>query len=1216
MYKTFILLVILFACIAQQPVHAQATSKNFTDANKGLKDYYKDYFTMGVAVSPRALKTDEAGLVLQHFGSITAENAMKMGPIHPRENFYNWQGADSIVAFAQRHGLKLRGHTLCWHNQAPAWMFVDSSGNTVSKEVLLQRLKDHITTVVSRYKGKVYAWDVVNEAISDRRDEYLRSSKWMQIIGEEFIAKAFQWAHEADPQALLFYNDYNEISAVKREKICRLVKSLKDAGVPIHGIGLQAHWAVNEPSREQLDSTLRDFSKLGLKLQITEMDISIYPKEHDARNRKPEDAHTAFTPEREQQQLEKYKMSFELFRKYREHISGVTFWNISERYSWLDNFPVRGRKDYPLLFDSTLKPKKAYWEVIRFSQPGAGAYPFQNPRLTFEARVNDLVSRLTLEEKVAQMLNAAPAIPRLDIPAYDWWNEVLHGVARTPYRVTVFPQAIAMAATFDTNSLKQMADYAALEGRAIYNKAVQQGRNGQRYVGLTYWTPNINIFRDPRWGRGQETYGEDPFLTAMLGRAFVRGLQGNDPKYLKAAACAKHYAVHSGPEPLRHVFNVSPNNYDLWNTYLPAFKELVINADVAGVMCAYNAFKGQPCCGSDPLMVDILRKQWNFTGYVTSDCWAIDDFFKNHKTHPDAASAAADAVLHGTDIDCGTDAYKALVKAVQQGKITEQQIDVSIRRLFMIRFRLGMFDPPSMVKWAQTPESVLERPEHKAHALKMARQSIVLLKNENNTLPLKRTIKKIAVLGPNADNSIAVLGNYNGIPSNIVTALQGIKDKTGNNVEVVYEKAINFTNDTLLQYADVTDRYTWQGQKGFQAEYFNNRDLKGEPVVKRTENNIDYFWQEGQLVVDTLKAYNFSVRYTTDFTATTTGDLTFELDADDGYRFLVDGKEVINAWTRNRWGARTYKLSTEQGRTYRLVVEYYQGEGKANVRLRAGHFARTDFAAVANRIKDADAIVFVGGISPQLEGEEMRVDYPGFNGGDRTSILLPAVQTELLKQLKNTGKPVVFVMMTGSAIAFPWEDQHIPAIVNAWYGGQSAGTAIADVLFGDYNPSGRLPLTFYKSDSDLPAFDDYSMANRTYRYFTGQPLYGFGHGLSYTTFQYDRLQVTPASSAGKGRRVSVQVTNTGAMDGEEVVQLYVSAITQPGPTRSLKGFQRIFLKKGESKTVQFNLTPADLSIIGDNGNPVPLKGKISIAVGGGQPEARALSNKKAVQASL
>lgn len=839
-------------------------------------------------------------------------------------------------------------------------------------------------------------------------------------------------------------------------------------------------------------------------------------------------------------------------------------------------------------------------------------YPFQNTSLSFEERVNDLVSRLSLEEKVSQMLNTAPAIPRLGIPAYDWWNEVLHGVARTPYRVTVYPQAIAMAATFDTSSIKLMAGYAADEGRAIYNKAISEGKEGQRYIGLTYWTPNINIFRDPRWGRGQETYGEDPFLTAMIGTAFVHGLQGDDPKYLKAAACAKHYAVHSGPEPSRHVDNISPSDYDLWNTYLPAFKQLVTGADVAGVMCAYNAFKSQPCCGSDQLMIDILRNKWKFTGYVTSDCWAIDDFFKNHKTHRNAEEASADAVLHGTDVECGTDVYKSLVQAVKDGKIAEQQIDVSIKRLFMIRFRLGMFDPSSMVRYAQTPASVIESAAHKAQALKMAQQSIVLLKNEKQVLPLSKDIRKIAVLGPNADNAIAVLGNYNGTPSEVVTVLQGIRNKVGNNVQVVYEKAINFTNDTLLQYTPVNDQYRWQGQKGFYAEYFNNPDLKGTPIATRMEQSVDNSWQEGQIIVDTLKGYHFSARYSTDYTATTTGDITFELEGDDGYRFSVNGKEVVSAWTRNRWGAKTYKLPAVANTTYRLVLEYYQAEGKASVRLREGHFVKTDFAALAARLKDVDAIVFAGGISPQLEGEEMRVDYPGFNGGDRTSIQLPAVQTELLKALQATGKPLVFVMMTGSAIAAPWEAAHIPAMLNAWYGGQSAGTAVADVLFGDYNPSGRLPVTFYKSDNDLPAFGDYSMHNRTYRYFKGEPLFGFGYGLSFTQFKYDQLKVT------KGQQITVtaRVTNTGKRDGDEVVELYASLPGTDVPVRSLKGFQRIFLKQGESRTVQFVLAPDALAIADAIGNPIPVTGKVSLSVGGSQPDGNAIKEKKVVSAAV
>jgi beta-glucosidase len=831
------------------------------------------------------------------------------------------------------------------------------------------------------------------------------------------------------------------------------------------------------------------------------------------------------------------------------------------------------------------------------------SFPMWDYKLPFEKRVNDVVSRLTLEEKVAQMLNATPGIPRLGILPYEWWNEVLHGVARTPYKVTSFPQAIGMAATWDTNSLYRMADYSALEGRAIHNKAIETGKTGDRYLGLTYWTPNINIFRDPRWGRGQETYGEDPFLTAMLGKAFVRGLQGEDPKYLKAAACAKHFAVHSGPEPSRHSDNFNPSTYDLWDTYLPAFKELIVNANVAGVMCAYNAVNTQPCCASDLLMNDILRNQWKFKGYVTSDCWAIDDFFKYHKTHKDPTVSAVDAVMHGTDVECGQTVYKTLVDAVKTGLIKEEQLDISLRRLFTIRYRLGMFDPPSMVKYAQTPASVLEAPAHKAHALKMAQQSIVLLKNENNILPLSKKIKKIVVLGPNADNSIAVLGNYNGIPSQVVSALQGIKDKVGNSVEIVYEKAVNFTNDTMLVYADVKNQFSYEGKQGFKAEYYNNKEMKGDPVAVQMEAAVDNFWQEGQGMAGAMRANNFSAKYTSNFTAAKDGYISFEVEADDGYRFLINDKEILNAWQRNRWGARIYKLETKKDSVYKIVLEYWQGDGKANVRLRTGNFERTNFTALANRIKDADAIVFVGGISPQLEGEEMRVDYPGFNGGDRTTIILPAVQTELMKALKATGKPVVFVMMTGSAIATPWESENIQAIVNAWYGGQSAGTAIADVLFGDYNPAGRLPVTFYKSDSDLPSFMSYDMAGRTYRYFKGEALYPFGYGLSYTNFKYDNLVLPATVKAGKNITVSVKVTNTGKRSGEEVIQLYVANQNTSilSPLKALKGFKRISLKAGESKVVQFQLTPQDLSLVDNNGSSKQMKGKVAISAGGGQP---------------
>ncbi len=837
------------------------------------------------------------------------------------------------------------------------------------------------------------------------------------------------------------------------------------------------------------------------------------------------------------------------------------------------------------------------------------SFPMWNPSLPMEQRVNDLVSRLTLEEKAAQMLNAAPAIPRLGIPAYDWWNEVLHGVARTPYKTTVYPQAIGMAATWDTNSLKTMALYSAIEGRAVFNKATREGRNNERYMGLTYWTPNINIFRDPRWGRGQETYGEDPFLTGKLGASFVRGLQGNDPKYLLAAACAKHYAVHSGPEPTRHSDNFDVSDYELWDTYLPAFRELIVDANVAGVMCAYNAFRTQPCCANDLLMNDILRKKWNFTGYVTSDCWALDDFFKFHKTHPDAVSAAVDGLIHGTDVECGVSVYSRLVEAVKSGKITESLMDQSVKRLFMIRYRLGMFDPANMVPYAQTGDQALEAAEHKAHALKMARQSIVLLKNASlagkqaKTLPLSKNIKKIAVLGPNADNKISVLGNYNGIPSRIVSVLDGIREKLGPGVEVIYEQAINFTNDTLFVADSQMPAYRFDGSAGFKAEYWNNENLEGNAVVSQKVPQVDFNYFEGQSPATGVNPNNYSARFTTTITASDNETLVWKLEGDDGYRLIVNGDTAINVWTRNRWGARTYRLKVEKDKRYQIVLEHRQGGGGAFIRMIKGNFLKTDFNALAKRLSGVDAIIFAGGISPQLEGEEMPVNYPGFNGGDRTSILLPAVQTELMKALVTTGKPVVFVMLTGSAIATPWESANIPAIVNAWYGGQSAGTAVADVLFGDYNPAGRLPVTFYASDSDLPGFKDYGMKGRTYRYFNGEALYPFGYGLSYSNFTYSNLKVPASAAPGKPVTVSVTVKNSGAMDGEEVVQLYLSynGNIAMAPGKALKGFQRIYLKKGESRELRFTLTANDLSLVDEKGNAYQPKGNVNISVGGGQP---------------
>ena len=830
-------------------------------------------------------------------------------------------------------------------------------------------------------------------------------------------------------------------------------------------------------------------------------------------------------------------------------------------------------------------------------------YPFQNYTLSFEKRVSDLVSRLTLEEKVSQMLNSAPAISRLGIPAYDWWNETLHGVARTPYNVTVYPQAIAMAATFNTASLFKMADYSAMEGRAVYNKANADGKQGAKYVGLTYWTPNINIFRDPRWGRGQETYGEDPFLTAMMGDAFVKGLQGDNPKYLKAAACAKHFAVHSGPEPLRHNFDIDVTPYELWDTYLPAFKKLVVDSKVAGVMCAYNAFRTQPCCASDILMNDILRNQWGFKGYVTSDCAGIDDFFLKHKTHPDAESAAVDAVFHSTDVECGHSAYLSLVQGVKDGKITEKQIDISVERLFMIRFRLGLFDPASMVPFAQLSDSELESAAHKVHALNMARESMVLLKN-NQVLPLSKHLKKIVVLGPNADNAVSILGNYNGNPSKLVTILQGIKNKLGANTNVVYEKAVTYTSDELLDYSALAGLYAFDGKAGIKAEYFSNKDLSGTAAATRTENTFNHSWQEGEVIVGNVRAQDFSARYSTSFKAPEDQNLSLEAEADNGCRVFIDGKLIIDNWGTKKGEQKKYNLKVNKDQVYKIVVEMWQGDATAYLKFNIGKYVKTDFSALLAKHKDADAFIFAGGISPQLEGESMRVNDPGFDGGDRTSILLPKVQTDLMKSLQSTGKPVVFVMMTGSAIATPWESKNIPAILNAWYGGQAAGTAVADILFGDYNPSGRLPVTFYQGDDDLAGFKDYAMDNRTYRYFKGKALYGFGYGLSYSTFNYTQLQLPASVQKGKTVKVSVRVTNTGKKVGDEVVQLYLVNQNAAIKTsiKTLKGFKRITLAAGASRLVSFTLSKDDLSYIKADGNASSLTGKLKISVGGSQPD--------------
>jgi beta-glucosidase len=802
-------------------------------------------------------------------------------------------------------------------------------------------------------------------------------------------------------------------------------------------------------------------------------------------------------------------------------------------------------------------------------------YPFRNPDLSVAERAADIVSRLTLEEKVAQMLNAAPAVERLGIPPYDWWNECLHGVARTEYLVTVYPQAIAMAAGWDVGAMRTMGDYTAEEARAVYNTASAKG-DYRIYHGLTFWTPNINIFRDPRWGRGQETYGEDPFLTAGLGAHFVRGLQGDDSTGLKAAACAKHFAVHSGPESNRHSFNVAVTSYDLWDTYLPAFRTLVQDARVAGVMCAYNAFEGQPCCGSDKLMLDILRRDWGFTGYVTSDCGAINDFYNGHKTHSGAPAAAADAVFHGTDVDCGNEAYRGLVEAVRDSLISEAQIDASLRRLFEIRLRLGILDPADKKPFLHIDSTCLRKEAHKAHALKMAQQSIVLLKN-NGLLPLKKEgLKKIAVTGPNANDPEVQLGNYNGIPETIYTPLDGLMEKLSG-VEIVYEKGCSYASRDMT--ANLRLDSLAEGD-GFSVEFFNNTRLEGEPAYRGTTEKLR-FYSSDKPVMPGVNLEEFSSRIEGTVVSPVTGEVEFNIRFGDGYRFYVDNRLVSESRPGHAGGGEDVcKVALVEGEKYRLKLEHVQHKRGARIGLEAILRTPVDFRGTADRVKDADVIIFAGGISPRLEGEEMRVNDPGFFGGDRTSILLPKVQTEMLQALKATGKPVIFLMMTGSAIAFPWEAEHIDAIVNAWYGGEYAGKAIADVLLGDFNPSGHLPVTFYAGDGDLPDFEDYSMRSRTYKYFPGKTLYPFGYGLSYTQFGYEWGERPKKEyRANETIRCTVKILNTGERDGDAVGQVYIK-YPKDGrglPLKELRAFERIAVAKGGSQLMQIAIPVEQLA---------------------------------------
>jgi beta-glucosidase len=826
--------------------------------------------------------------------------------------------------------------------------------------------------------------------------------------------------------------------------------------------------------------------------------------------------------------------------------------------------------------------------------------------LPIEKRVDDLVSRMTLKEKVSQMVNRAADIPRLQIPEYNWWNECLHGVARAGI-ATVFPQAIGLAATWNTDLIFQIADVISTEARAKHHEFVRKN-NREIFKGLTFWSPNINIFRDPRWGRGQETYGEDPYLTSRMGVAFVKGLQGNDPKYFKIIATPKHYAVHSGPEPDRHKFNAVIDDRDLYGTYLPAFEACIKEGGAFSVMCAYNRYMGDACCGSNKLLQKILHEDWGFEGYVVSDCGAIHDIYSHHKVVETAPKASALAVKSGTDLNCGSVYDDALINAVKQGLIDEKKIDVAVKRLFVARFKLGMFDPPEMVKYAQIPYEENDSEEHRQLAIRSAQESIVLLKNADNALPLRKNLKKIAVIGPTAESYQMLLGNYNGTPSKYVTPFQGIKNKVGGNTEVVYEAGCDIVEEGTVIKNLSSEVLRTDAKPGLKAEYFNNKNLDGEPFYTRIDPIDNPNWIYGTRIPNLRNEPEFSIRWSGDIIAPATGEFNFIIKSNDGYRLYINNKIIVENSPAGQAGGREYEEAAtksnythlEKSKSYNIRLEYFESTPRPQLVVKWELLNVDHFKKAVDLGKNSDVVIFVGGITADLEGEEMRINHEGFKGGDRTNLRLPKVQGNLLKVLYATGTPVVLVLTSGSALAVNWEEENIPAIVQLWYPGEEGGSALADVLFGDYNPAGRLPITFYKSVNQLPPFEDYNMKGRTYRYFEGEPLFPFGYGLSYSEFKYGNLTIPTEIKSGHDCKVSVEVENTGKIAGDEIVQLYVKDVeaTAPVPIQALQGFKRIHLEPGEKQIVEFKLQPKQLAVINKDAKYVVEPGTFEISVGG------------------
>ncbi len=831
---------------------------------------------------------------------------------------------------------------------------------------------------------------------------------------------------------------------------------------------------------------------------------------------------------------------------------------------------------------------------------------YLDPAQPIERRVDDLVGRMTLEEKASQLVNRTRAIPRLGVPEYNLWSEGLHGVANNGI-ATVFPQAIGLAATFDAPLVKRMAEATAVEARVKFNQAARAGRGGRIFQGLTFFSPNINIFRDPRWGRGQETYGEDPYLTGRLGVAFITGLQGRDPEHPVVTATAKHYAVHSGPEPLRHGFDAKASLHDIEDTYLPAFRDAVVEAGVKSVMCVYNAINGVPGCANEFLLDGTLREQWKFGGFVTGDCDAVRDIETGHKYVKTAAEAGAAAIKAGLDNDCTTAGfiqqsaspdYQRYVDAVKQGLLPEADVDVALKRMLRTRFQLGLFDPPGSVKAAQVEDSELDSPQHRQIALQLARESMVLLKNDG-LLPFAKQPARIAVVGPLADSSRVLLGNYNGFPSRSTTALDGIRRQFPQ-ARVVFESGTKYLRPEPLVPASVLTHEG--GEPGLKAEVFEKPDFSGAPVETRADAQLALGREPGGPIdFASPKTPPRPTRWTGFLTPTESGPYRIGVQG-WGNRLFLDGKKLVDTTGGFPPPPSVVDVQLEKGRRYALTVEMVpRFFATARLVWMPPMTDLLDRAVAATR--DADVVVAVVGITSDLEGEENGVDQPGFKGGDRTSLDLPQPEQGLLEAVKATGKPLVVVLMSGSPLAVSWASEHANAILQAWYPGEEGGVAIAQTLAGENNPAGRLPVTFYKGVEQLPDFTDYSMANRTYRYFSGEPLYPFGFGLSYSTFAYSGLELSSRTiAAGEPLQLKVDVMNTSARDGDEVVQVYLRFPKLAGaPRHALRGFSRVHLRAGESRSVRFDLGDRDLSFVDEAGARKVGAGAYGISVGGGQP---------------